>query len=463
MKAEHPHLPDSLSQTSVTARVWISLRRSKGGRFAGDTFRGIHAVIHGFRGERIALRAAALTYISIFSLVPLITVALVLIQALHQLEFQQRMLAFIHDIFAPVISAESNAFFERFITRASSVTAGGIGFGMLLISAGMLIKNLDASINEIWSVRKPRPLHIRVMYYAGILLAWPVLVSLSLVATAGLRAVLTTAHVPHVQQLFTAGTITVVVGAFTLLYYAAPNAPVRFRSALSGGLVAGFGWEAARTVYAAFGAQIFQYNPVYGSLGEAPLFLAWIYTSWMLVLFGARLAYAVEYASFQGTFRALGDHPRAKELIAAQMAQLITLAQVRGQLAPTTRELAQKLEVPEDTVREIAEQLELSGLVAVGRGGGLMPARSPDRLTVADLSEAVGGVIGLLVGVSDDRKKRKEFDHLEVLFAQIDRATVDRLGKVTWTSLIAPYVKTAAEPSPAQPARPKGKTVKRNP
>lgn len=432
----------------VRARVRTILQASRGGRFAGDTFKGLRAVIHGFRGERIRLRAAALTYISVFSLVPLLTVALVLIQSLHRKTFQTRLLQFIHDVFAPGIRDESAALFEHFIDRASAVTAGSVGFLMLLVSAGSLLKNLEGSINEIWGVRRTRALHVRLLSYAAILLLGPVLVAASLVGTASLRTLLVGAHFPWARELFGLGTLLVAVASFTIIYLATPNAPVRVRSALAGGLVAGTGWELARHAYAAFGAQIFRYNPVYGSLGAAPLFLVWLYVSWNIVLFGARLAYAVEYASFQGTYRLLGDHPRARELVAAQMAQVITKAHFRGLEAPTPKEISRALDVPEQTVRDLAEQLELAGLIAVGRRGGLHPAKHPDELTVAELSAAVGGVMGLVTQF-EERQKSNEFKHLEVLFARLDHATVERLAHVTWSKLL-----TEEPPAPTLDAAP---------
>lgn len=457
IKAAQP----AAGKNPLTTRVWRSLSGSRGGRFAGDTLRGVDAVIHGFRGERISLRAAALTFISVLSLIPLLTVAVVLIQSLHQQQFQQRLLSLIHHVLGPGVRAESQFFFDHFVDRASSVTAGGVGFLLLLISAGSLLRNLDASLNEIWGIRKHRPLWIRLCSYAAILLLGPLLLALSLVITTGLHRLLLRLSFPWAEELLVLGSLTVVVGALTLVYLIAPNAPVRFRSALSGGLVAGIGWALARSIFSAFGAQIFRANPVYGSLGGAPLFLMWIYTSWLLILFGARLAYAVEYASFQGTFRALGNHPRARELVAAQMAQLITLAQLSGKPAPTPRELALALEVPEETVRDIAEQLEGAGLLARVRHGGLVPARPPDQLTVADLSTAVGGVIGLLAS-PPDRENRKEFEHLENLFAQIDQATVDRLGKITWRSLIASR-DGRVQPVPLRQAQAKARRSRRNP
>jgi len=306
----------------------------------------------------------------------------------------------------------------------------------------MLLKNLDASLNDIWNVRRTRPWHIRVVIYGLSLLFGPLLVALSLAGTGAIRHALELYQLPYFRQVASFGSLFSAVTVFTLLYYLAPNAPVRLRSALAGGLVAGAAWDLARFGYTLFGAQIFRYNPVYGSLGALPLFLAWIYVSWLLVLFGARLAYAVEHAVVPGVIRELGEHPRGRELLAARMAQLITQAQFQAREPPTPRDLSRSLDVPEERTREIAERLEAAGLLATGSRGGLVPARLPDQMTLADLSRAVGGLPPPVGGVS----KSEELRRVEELFASVDASARQALSQVTWAEL------AASLPVPSDPA-----------
>src|SRR5687768_14634029 len=128
-RAARERLKDTLTTTSRT------LRTTSGGRFAADTMSALGAVVHGFKGENISLRASALTYVTIFSLVPILTVALVLLQNLHQLEFQHRLRDLVNEILAPGIREGTGQILDRFIDRASSVAAGWIGFGVLAFSA----------------------------------------------------------------------------------------------------------------------------------------------------------------------------------------------------------------------------------------------------------------------------------------------------------------------------------------
>ncbi|HEY8206572.1 MAG TPA: YhjD/YihY/BrkB family envelope integrity protein, partial [Myxococcaceae bacterium] len=170
---------DRLKSTLV--HTGQTLRTTSGGRFAADTMSAMRAVALGFRGENISLRASALTYATIFSLVPMLTVALAILQNLHQEEFTAQLRGFVQKLLEPGIREDTHALLERFINRASSVAAGWIGFSILAITAGALLerfigrassvaagwigftvlaitagallRNLDGSLNEIWNVR----------------------------------------------------------------------------------------------------------------------------------------------------------------------------------------------------------------------------------------------------------------------------------------------------------------------
>src|SRR4051812_37877916 len=346
---------DRLKSTLV--HTGQTLRTIPGGRFAADTMSAMRALVHGFRGENISLRASALTYATIFSLVPMLTVALAILQSLHQEEFQARVRGFVQELLAPGIREDTGALLERFISRASGMAAGWIGFSVLAITAGALLRNLDGSLNEIWNVRRDRKLWVRILIYVVILLLGPLMVAASLAGSSELRAAVLQTQLPYTQTLVALFPWLASVFAFTLLYKLAPAAAVRIRSAFAGGLVAGLGWQLAQRAFTAFGAQIFRINPIYGSLGAAPLFLSWIYVSWIMVLFGARLAYAVEHASYLRVYGHLGDTPRTRELIAAQIAHQVTLAHYRGQPAPTARDLSRKLDVPLELAGHLVERM----------------------------------------------------------------------------------------------------------
>lgn len=420
------------------APLWTRVEPYRAGRFARDIVRALLGLLHGFRGEQVTVRASALTFISLFSLIPLLAVALGLLRLLKQQVLLLRVQQLAHDVLAPGVRENTAAFLDRFINTATSTTVSGVGALFLLFSAGSLIHNLDDSINAIWHVRRRRKWYVSLGLYLAVLIGGPVVVALSIAATGLVRRLVLGAKLAHAQDLFPLGGLFITVAAMTILYSLTPATRVRFRSALAGGLIAGVAWEIAKHTYALFAERSFQVNPVYGSLGALPLFLLWIYVSWIIVLSGARLAYAVQHATFRGVILDLERHPRARELIAVRVAQLITEALLHGKPPPRPRELARTLQVPDSVVNEIVELMVISGLLTRMKKGGLRPAKSPKELTLADASGAVGGIARLVPRSAEDFAKVPEFQGVENLFETLDDTALDRLRTVTWEALVAP-------------------------
>lgn len=413
------------------------LRRSRVGRFGADVLEAVVAVGQGFFGERIALRAGNLTFITLTSVIPMVAVALALLQFFGADTLQLYVQRFIRDILAPGNQADALELVDHLVNTAAARTAGGVSFAVLLVSAGLLLRQVDASLNEVWAVRRKRPLPISVALYAGALLVGPVFIGLSLAGTEGVKRLWVSIGLPFGTQALVLGATVVIVAALTLLYKLAPHAPVRLRSAFAGALVAGAAWEVVRVSYGWATMKLFGVNPIYGSLGIAPLFLLWVDISWMLVLFGARLAYAIENFEVRTEFKDLMSHPRSREIIAGRIAQLAARAQMGGSPAPTLKALTRKLGVPQQMLREVVLQLEGAGLITVGRRGELLPSRDPETLTVADLSAAVGGV-AMRPGKDTQSKRSLEYQEFERLFAGVDQGSVETLSRISWAALAKP-------------------------
>lgn len=424
------------------------VRRTPAGKRASGIFRVLRGVALGFRGEHINLRAGNLTFITIFSLAPLLTVALALLRLVDQVRFQGHVRRFIRELLAPGIQEDSAAFLERFLSAASSRTAGGLSFLALMLSAGMLLKHLDASLNEIWAVKRPRPLAQSIALYGLALVVGPFLLGLWLAGTAAIRSALLSAELPFSRQWFSAGTAALAVVVFGCLYRFIPSSPVRFRSAAIGGVVGGLGWETSRYVYAHLVAMGFHSNPIYGSLGAAPIFLTWIYVSWWTVLLGARLAYAVEHAHLRADYRDFGEHPRSLQLVAGRLALELTSAVEHGAPGPTVRQLARRLSLPGPVVEELVRQLVHHGLLQEDAFGGLEPAKPPTELTLADIATAVAGWEPTPEARSPEAKR------LERYFRDADAQAQGALAAISWKALAesAPSAPPGVDSGSATPA-----------
>lgn len=411
----------------------------------------VRSLARGFQGENLLLRAAALTYLTFFSLVPLLTVCLALVGLFRQSELQRGLRQLVFTLLAPGVREESAAFITRLLESENYGALGSVGFLGLMVSAGSLLRNVDGSLNDIWGVRRKRPLWVSLLVYAGLLLVGPLLVALSVAGTGWVRNLLVEAELPLVSRLTVLLPPLVVVAGLTVLYYMAPHARVRLRAALAGAAVAGLGWELARHLYGEFAAYSFRSNPLYGSLSALPLFLAWLYVGWVIVLFGARLSYAVEHASFRDSLWAFGSHPRARELVGARVAQEASVAWALEAELPAARELAQRMRAPEPLVLEVVEALEQAGLLEHSPRLGLRPARHPAELTLAELTLAVHGVYSPGQPDAWSTPAAPGFEQLAALFRESDTTGLEVLRRTSWWALALlqrPELATAPPPAP---------------
>ncbi len=404
-------------------------------RRSGEAARRIRWVFSGYRGEQLSLRAAALTYVSIFSLVPLAVVGLFLLHQLGEETFERRMEVLVLRLLAPGLAESALATLRGILTDASSKVAGGLGFAALVIAAIPLVRMLDHALNEVWNVRENRPWPVRILVWLAALVAVPLLLGTAVSANSMLRRLLQESGMPFSGEILSVVAILTAIGSLTLLYVVTPNCRVRWVFAFVGAAVAGLLWTLLRAGYASFAAQTFRYGVLYGSLGAIPLFLLWLYVSWFIVLAGARLAYALQNARFQSVWPALVGHPRGRELAAVRIVQHLTRAWVEQQRAPDQASLAREIELPEDVVQPILEALRDADLVHEGRHSGWSPARDPTYLTLGQVTAALGGHgLGAPSGL-DPSLPAPDLAEIDAVLMAADAEASQRLEKWSWVEL----------------------------
>ncbi|HCF59174.1 MAG TPA: ribonuclease BN [Myxococcales bacterium] len=431
---------------SAALARWSAALGGRAGRWILETGTVARAVVLGFRGEKIALRASALTYISILSLVPLLAVAFAIVRALGQESLRASVHDFIFTNLAPGTAEDVGRYLDEFIARASSSAMGGVGGVFLLFSAVTLLHNIESSLNEIWGVKRPRPLLQRVLIYWCVLSLGPLGLGFSLGAGATMRAMVErSVQVPPGLMMLVPLSVTVVV--FTFLYVAAPNARVRFRTGLVSAIVAGGAWELAKWGYTLYAARSIRYSAIYGSLGAIPLFLLWVYLSWLILLFGARLAFALQHAATGTPVDPRLRDARARELLCAQVAVGAARDFLAGGEPPTAKKLARELKIDVAYVREAIRSLRDGGLLAETRGGGVVPARPPEQMSLLDVARAAEGT--LFEGRLPLSSKRAPELGIVRAFVESDRHSMEALGRVDLAALARPV----AEPQVVESAK----------
>ena len=250
------------------------------------------AVFWRFYEERGLQTAGSLTYTTLLSLVPLFTVALAVSTAFPVFDvtiaqLQQFVLEnFLPDARGIDTIADQITSFTR---NAGRLTA--IGLGVFIVTAVMLMMTIDVSLNRLFRVQRQRPLLQQVLMYWAVLTLGPVLIGGSLSMTSfAVGASLGWLKLGYVAD-WLLGVLPFVFTcvALTLLYGIVPYRAVRPRHALIGGVIAGIAFEIMKRSFAIYLARFPTYTLIYGAFATIPIFLLWLYMSWVVVLAGATL------------------------------------------------------------------------------------------------------------------------------------------------------------------------------
>jgi membrane protein len=247
--------------------------------------------------DRCEASAAGLTWVTLFSLVPMFTVfytVLSLAPGFRALGTRLQELVFLH--FVPATGQEIQRYLAEFTDHARSLTVPGTL--ILFVSAWLMLRNIEDSFNRIWRVRQGRKGVMRFVLYWAILSLGPLLAGGALLVSAylfPLGAPRPLQHLP-ILQLALAGLLPSLFTfiAFTLLYVAVPNRRVPLLHGAIGGLITTLVFDAGKSIFA-WAVAKGSYGLVYGAFAALPLFLLWLYMSWLLLLVGAEFVYALSH------------------------------------------------------------------------------------------------------------------------------------------------------------------------
>jgi membrane protein len=243
-------------------------------------------------GVGLAKTAAALAFTTVIGLVPLFAVAYVYVARYPLFErWLEAFEKFLLRHLLPGTTGVVRAHLSEFTSNAAKLQ--GVSIALVFVTAILLVGTVEREINAIFRVREPRSVVRRMLVYAiGITVA-PLLIGATVWSTSRLIE-LSLEVVPFASRAIAlaATPLAIALGtlAFTLLYLLMPARPVPLSAAAIGGVVAALAFEAAKRGFALYVASVPTYQMVYGALATVPLFLIWVYVSWLIVLVGAAVA-----------------------------------------------------------------------------------------------------------------------------------------------------------------------------
>lgn len=248
--------------------------------------------------DRVDLKesASALTYTTLFAIVPVMTVAFSILAALPALQEQSSALRdWAFEWFAPSVGDQVIARLHEFSRQANNLTA--IGAAFLIVTSVMLLRTTERTMNRIWQIRSGRGGVTSLMMYWSLLTLGPIALGVALGASSYLTSVSLVGDVMDAlgvkAVLLALLPFFVMTAMMTAAYVVIPNCHVPLREALIGGAVAALLFELAKGGFSLFIRSSPSYQVIYGAFAAVPLFLLWVYISWAIFLGGALLVYSL--------------------------------------------------------------------------------------------------------------------------------------------------------------------------
>jgi membrane protein len=274
-------------------------------------------------------------------------------------------------------------YMQQFAENAGRLTA--VGLAIIGVTAVMMMHTIEGTFNTIWRVRRPRPFISRVLIFWGVMTIGPLLIGASLSLTSWLvtQSMGLMGEVERADLVLLKLIPTVLTSAaFALLYRTVPNRRIETHDAVVGGVFAGVLFEAMKAAFGAYVRQVPGYNLVYGAFASIPIFLTWIFVSWLIILIGAELTAALPYLRTGGV--KVRRVPGSQFLEATRLLRLLYQAHVQGSVL-TTEHLRAALRLSWEECEGLLERMAKAGWLMPGLGDGWGWARDAAEIRLADV------------------------------------------------------------------------------
>lgn len=366
-------------------------------RWAYSCGRMAYALVRDLINGNLTLHAMSLVYTTLLSVVPLLALSFSVLKAM---DVHQRMEPLLFQFFEPMgpQGIELGNKILEFVDNMKVGVLGSVGLALLVYTVISLVQKIERSFNMIWRVPDMRSMAQRFSNYLSVIMVGPLL----MVSAIGFTAtILSSDFVVRLMEIEPFGVMILqasrlmpfflVVGAFTFVYIFMPNTRVRLRYAFTGGLIAGISWQAGSMLFASFVAGSAKYAAIYSSFAIGIILLIWIYVNWMILLLGASLSFYLQNPGSIARRQRVRHSAELQEQTGLVLMWLVARPFQQGEPAPQQEALEAELRVPGEVTRRISDKLIAAGLLSLAGPDGdrLVPGRSLDRITVADILAAV--------------------------------------------------------------------------
>jgi len=354
----------------------------------------------GFNKDKIQLRASALSFYTMLSIVPVLAMVFGIAQGFgldeglssilkERLQGQQEVLIVLL------------GFVDRYLGNINSGYIAGIGLIVLFWSVMKVLGNIESSFNNIWQIKKSRLISRQFTDYISLLVIAPVfLVIASSFNVSQLQSISNSIPFLHyldsvLKVLVTILSYTLIWFVFTLIYIIVPNTKVRFIPALIAGIIAGTMFQLLQWGYVNFQSLLSGYGAVYGTFAALPLFMMWLEFSWLIVLLGAEISFAYQNAAqYEQEAEKFEGSPKHRRVLVLLVAQKIVKNFTDGLIPLNAADIASQLDIPVRIVRDLIYDLLNSRIIIETLTPEVLevayqPALDPAKITISYVIDAL--------------------------------------------------------------------------
>ncbi|MER3546592.1 MAG: hypothetical protein C4338_02915 [Rhodanobacteraceae bacterium] len=341
-----------------------------------------------FLSDKCFETAGALSYTTLFAIVPLLTAVLAMLAVFPVFAgWREAVSDFVFHNFVPAAGATVQNYLLQFADNASKLTA--VGIVLLLISALMMMASIEDRFNRIWRVQTARSRGSRLLLYWAALTIGPLLIAAALALLSRVVPISSQSNaqpLPWTQSLLALLPFALTWLVLLAMYILIPNRTVAFRHAGIAALIAAILFEIARALFALYVHHVPSYQQIYGALAAAPIFLIWVYLSWVIVLMGASLAAAM--AAFE--YRPISERlPPGCEFIGLlRVLRHFAQAQREGQGLHSEELCRRERFLADDLLQRYLGDLHKAGLLTRAESGEWVLSRNLATANLADLYRA---------------------------------------------------------------------------
>jgi membrane protein len=418
-----------------------SLNRYKS--FVVKSLRLLNVAVNEFREGQLTLRAMSLVYTTLLSIVPLLALSFSILKAfgVHNQVVEPFLLKFLEPLGSK--GEEITQKIMEFISNVKAGILGSLGLGLLIYTVISVIQKVEAAFNSIWRIEKPRTFIRKFSDYLSILLIGPVFI---FSAFGLIASFMSSTFVRKILSIELFGDFfyyavkilpyLIVCGVFTFLYIFIPNTKVRFRSALTGGILAGFLWETAGLVFASFIVSSAKYAAIYSGFAILIMFMIWLYLSWLILLIGAMVSFYHQYPhSLSIKKEVFKLSSRLRERLAFLIMYLIGYNYYHNQQPWTFHALAERLDLPVEPIHEVITLLERNSLIVKTANDPptYLPAKDIETITLKELIDTVRVADSTTFSIE---KHIVSVPEIEDVLETVDKAITSSLGGKTLKDIV---------------------------